>query len=378
MTFLSVSASIGTTIDIIIVAVLVVFALIGLREGFFKSVLSMISTVVVVVVSFFGANPVAKLVNKIYDFTGLIAGKLCKSIASMGAFYSETIPSGVSGADLANNIPSSTNGFLKKLMSYVLKPLSSGEVEGSTVAKVVSGAFASIIFTIIIGILLFILIKIVLAIASKLFENITRNKVFGAVNKICGFVFGALKGGLMIVVLSLVLTFLTVIPAVNNKVSPIINNNTHIAKPIYAYTDKLVEKYVINSNVIQKWINNLWENKKSGSSTTEEVKGTKDNPYILMLINNEGVLSSEFNISFKDDSTAYYLFNPSEIASNTFTLAITLENANYELYSSDNTTDVISDYTLLDRTKNYIIGFTRNNTEITQIDVTITLTGNVE
>lgn len=378
MTFLSVSASIGTTIDIIIVAVLVVFALIGLREGFFKSVLSMISTVVVVVVSFFGANPVAKLVNKIYDFTGLIAGKLCKSIASMGAFYSETIPSGVSGADLANNIPSSTNGFLKKIMSYVLKPLSSGEVEGSTVAKVVSGAFASIIFTIIIGILLFILIKIVLAIASKLFENITRNKVFGAVNKICGFVFGTLKGGLMIVVLSLVLTFLTVIPAVNNKVSPIINNNTNIAKPIYAYTDKLVEKYVINSNVIQKWINNLWENKKSGSSTTEEVKGTKDNPYILMLINNEGVLSSEFNISFKDDSTAYYLFNPSEIASNTFTLAITLENANYELYSSDNTTDVISDYTLLDRTKNYIIGFTRNNTEMTQIDVTITLTGNVE
>ena len=73
MALLSISSNIGVLIDIIIIAVLVVFALIGLRVGFFKSVLSMISTVVIIIVSFIAANPLSRLINKIYTFIGVIA-----------------------------------------------------------------------------------------------------------------------------------------------------------------------------------------------------------------------------------------------------------------------------------------------------------------
>ena len=158
---LSVSA-LGIAIDVAIVALIAIFALIGLRKGFFKSVISMISTLVVLIISILCASPFARLINKMYDFTGLIAGKLCKGIASMGPFYNTPIEADVSGAEIIKRIPESTNGFLKKLMSHVLKPLSAEEIQGETVANIVSGAFASIIMIIICGILLFILIKIIL------------------------------------------------------------------------------------------------------------------------------------------------------------------------------------------------------------------------
>ena len=185
---LSMSSTIGIALDVVIIALIVIFAFIGLRKGFFKSVLSMISTLVVIIVSIIFASSLAKLINKIYAFTGLMAKGLCKSIAGMGTFYSQPIPEGVSGVDVVSSIPSSTNGFLKKLMSYVLKPLSSSEIQGETVADIVSGAFAAVIMAIIAGVLLFIAIKIVLALASRLFENMLREYgvMWGKSRKGCG------------------------------------------------------------------------------------------------------------------------------------------------------------------------------------------------
>ncbi len=363
---LSVASTVGIVLDVAIVALLLICAFIGLHKGFFKSIISMISTIVVLIVSIYFASPLAKLINKIYDFTGLIAGKLSSSIASMGAFYSEVIPSGVSGADIANNIPSSTNGFLKTLMSYVLKPLTASEIEGATVAEIVSGAFASIIMTIIAGILLFILIKIVLSLASKLFDNITQNKVIGFVNKIFGFIFGFIKGGLIIFVFTVILTLLTVIPLVNTKVSPIIQDHTKIAKPIYNYTDELVEKYVIDGKLIQKWVDSLWENKYNSNeddNTEVSENGSLENPYTITLIENEGEWIANINIEFSDENLVkYYKLNASTITSSTFNLTINIEGADYSLYTSSNTDEEINSYSNLNKENEYIIKFTRNST----------------
>ena len=243
---LSISSTMGVILDVLIVAVLVVFGLIGLKKGFFKSVISIFSTIVILLISFFGAGPLAKVINKIYDFTSLIANRICSGMADMGVFYTQEIPSGLSGKQVVENIPASTNGFLKKLMSYVLNPLSAGDIEGATVAEIVSGAFASIIMLIICAVILFILIKIVIALVSNLFENITRNRVFGATNKLLGLLFGAAKGLLIVVVFTIVLTLLTVIPTVNNKMTPIIQDNTRLARPLYNYTDEMVEKIVVD------------------------------------------------------------------------------------------------------------------------------------
>ena len=378
---LSVNSVVGITIDVLIVALVAIFALIGLRKGFFKSVLSMISTLVVIIISIIFASPLAKLINKIYDFTGLLAGKLCSGIASMGSFYSEAIPEGVSGKDHVNSIPSSTNGFLKKLMSYVLEPLSAGDVQGSTVADIVSGAFASIIVTIVAGILLFILIKIVLSIASRLFENITRNRVFGGLNKLLGFAFGAVKGFIIVVVFAIVLTLLTVVPLVNTKISPIIQDNTKIARPIYNYTDEVMEKYIIDGKIVQKWIDDLWENKYKGGGnetpapeTPSTDEGTLANPHIINLDNSNGVWYGNIQLDFTSGNEQYYSLDPSVIHCY-FDLVIEVdaEYVEYKLYEAEHIENEITMLESLNDNDTYIIKFIKVG-EQNSVGATLTLT----
>ena len=371
---LSVSSGAGIAIDVLIVALIAVFALIGFKKGFFKSVLSMVSTLVVIIVSVLCASPVAKLINKIYDFTGLIAGKLCKGIASMGAFYSQTIPEGVSGQDLVNNIPSSTNGFLKKLMSHVLKPLSAGDVEGATVADIVSGAFASIIMTIIAGILLFILIKIIIALASRLFDNITRNRVFGVTNKLFGLAFGAAKGFIIVIIFAIVMTLLTVIPFVNNKVSPILQDHSKIARPIYNYTDEMMEKYIVDGKVVQKWVDNLWENKyKDRGDDNTTPNGTASLPYNIELTESEGLYTATISVDFSSSDNQYYKIVTDTVSAETFALTLNMDSSNYEVYLSSDINTALSDLTSLDKSNEYVIKFIKPSDQ-TGISVTITIT----
>ncbi|MBQ8522236.1 MAG: CvpA family protein [Clostridia bacterium] len=375
---LSVSSTMGIVFDVIIVAILAIFGLIGLRKGFFKSVLSMLSTLVVIIISIFCAGHLANLINKIYDFNGLIADKLSSGIASMGAFYSETIPAGVSGQDLINNIPSSTNGFLKKLMSYVLKPLSASDVQGATVADIVSGSFASIIMLIICAIILFIAIKIIISLVSRLFDNITRNRVFGATNKLLGLAFGVVKGGIIVVIFAFVLTLLTVIPAVNTKISPAIQDHSKIARPIYNYTDEFVEKHVVDGKIVQKWIDNLWENKYKdrGDDTTPDTtpNGSVEKPYQLSITESEGVYIATITIDFTNATEQYYQLNPSEISTSAFSLAVAIvgEQLDYVVTSTSDMNTEIENLLVLSKTETYVIKFAKGVEA--QVQATFTLT----
>ncbi len=339
----------------------------------------MLSTIVVIIISIFCASPLARLLNKFYDFTGLIAKNLCNGIASMGAFYSQPIPEGVSGADLVNSIPASTNGFLKKLMSYALNPLSAADVQGATVADIVSGAFASVIMLIISGILLFILIKIILAIATRVFENITRNRVFGATNKILGLVFGAVKGFIIVFIFSVVLTFLTVIPAINTKISPAIQDHSVVARPIYNWTDEIVEKQVVDGKLVQKWIDKLWENKYKGrggdTPADSTPNGTLNKPYEINIVESAGVYTATISINFASANEIYYSLNPSEITSETFALSTNItDDTSCAVALASDTSSTISDVTALAKSQNYIIKFTKGTNS--QVDVTLTLTPN--
>jgi len=378
------ASTVGVAIDVAIIALIVLFAIIGFHKGFFKSVISMISTVVVIIVSIVFASPLANLFNKIYDFTGLIAGKLCKAIASMGTFYSQTIPEGVSGKDIVNNIPASTNGFLKKLMSYVLNPLEASEIQGATVADIVSGAFASIIMIIISGIILFIAIKIVLALASRLFDNITRNRVFGATNKLLGLVFGGVKGFIIVIVFTIILTFMTVVPFINTKLSPIIQDNTHIAKPIYNYTDEMVEKYVIDGKIVQKWIDKLWDNKYNGKNKDEKPEnpapqdppvtpsGTLENPHSIDIGEGvEGVFTAVITISFETEESQYYKLEPSGIVQCVFNLQIDT-TVDYEVYNVENTEEKLTDISNLHDGNSYIIKFIKGTENSVEANLTLT------
>lgn len=345
MSFLlsSTSQYVGLAIDIAIVMILLCFAIVGYKKGFLKSVLALCSTFVVLLLSFYFANHFAKLINSIFDFTTLIAKKLAPSIEKMDSVYAMVFPAGMSGTAFYHTYISSsgTNSIIKRFFEHALKGYSAESIEGLKVSEVLAGSIASLIMTIIAGILLFIIIKIAINLLSRLFENITSVRFFGGLNKILGFLFGAIKGGLIIVFFVLITICLSFVPKVNKKIYPLVQNDTKIVKVVYNTSDKIIEKTVIKSNLLSKWINNLWDNRN-----LDEAKSIADDATTLdtALFEYDGVnyTANYENTEILKDGT-YLRLNKLEALSQNATVNITIslqdiaeEDITFNLFGIDN------------------------------------------
>ena len=251
----STSHFVGIALDVAVVILLLTFACIGYHHGLIKSLLALFSTFVVFVIAVYLANDFAGLINKIYDFTSLIAKELAPSIEKIAPVYSMAFPVGMSGSQFyANYIEtSSTNKVIKQFFKYALKGQSSESIEGLKVSQVLAGSIASIIMTVLAGIILFIIIKVAINLISRFFDNITRTKVFGGLNKILGFVFGSLKGLAIVSFFVLITICLSFVPKINKKIYPLIQNDTYVVKLAYNTTDavrSLATEFILISAVL--------------------------------------------------------------------------------------------------------------------------------
>ena len=254
-------STIGLIIDIIIILALVICGAIGFKNGFLKSLISLFNWSVCIIVSVLVAKYVATWINGIYNFSGLIGNKISGALTGTHEFFGMTVNQFGTTDSIISSIPEGLNGMLKQLIKVVFSNASVDPMSSETIASIMGGSLGHIAMIIIAGILTFVILKIALALLSKLFDNISKTKVLGSVNKIVGLAFGVVKAGLIILIINFVLVGLTLIPAVNNTMTPIIQDNTHIEKFIYNKTDDAFGKYVIEGDAIQNWITNLWENR---------------------------------------------------------------------------------------------------------------------
>ncbi len=255
--------TIGLIIDIAIIVALIIFGIIGLKKGFLKSVISIFSWVVCLIIAVLLAKYVAGWLNGIYNFSGLIGGKISEGLVGTNEFFTQSINTYQAGGKdaLIAAIPQDINGLLAQLVKVVFSNANVDMSSTETIANVTGSSIGHICMVIISGILVFIVLKIAVALLSKLFDKIAKTKILGSLNKILGLVFGALKAVLIVIVLNCVLVGLSLIPAVNKTITPVIQDNTNIEKFIYNKTDEVVEKYVIEGNLIQTWVNDLWSNR---------------------------------------------------------------------------------------------------------------------
>lgn len=334
---LSASHYVGLAIDIAIVMILLCFSIVGFKKGFLKSIIALFSTVVVLILAVYFANHFAKLINSVYDFTALIAKKITPSIEKIDGIYASTFPEGMSGSEFyhAYIASSGTNSILKKFFQYSLKGFGAEGLAGLKVSEVLAGSIASLIMTIIAGVLLFIIIKIAVNLLSRLFDNIASTKIFGGINKLFGFLFGAIKGAVVVLFFVLLTIGVSFVPKANKKIYPLVQNETYITKAVYNTTDKYVEKYLIKSDVISKWINNLWDNRNLDpvkEKTVAETAEMLDNTFT----NNAGNYEKSYTEIKATSSSKYYRINKtSEITNQNVNITITLEYTGSDIITFD-------------------------------------------
>lgn len=211
-------------IDGIIIAIIVIFALIGVAKGFFDGVLGLLGTGISLLGAVFLAKYVADFVNKIFNFEEKLLVEIYKAK------------------------PEGTVTFFGGTLSF----------SNEKVAK-----FAVWLITLII---LFLVFKLAIFILAKIFESVTKSSpTISGLNRLFGMVFGILQGGAIVAVLLALTCLVSQVPIVGTTITDKIGETT-IAKWSYNYVEDFCEK-----NLTQEKVNDIVSRITSQtSSNTEE------------------------------------------------------------------------------------------------------------
>lgn len=197
-------------LDIVVIALIVLFALYGLSKGFLSSLLSLVNVLVSFVAAIFLAKPFATFINNATNWgtklCELISDKLA-GIGNLGTALEVATPAGQVIAD-----SSGFTGFFKWLLPKIVG--NDVIAAGVTPSSYFGNYLGMLCLIVICGIIVFILIRIVVALLQLLFKKLRTNSIIGSVDKILGFVFGAIKGFVAICVVIFTINF---IPIANNK-----------------------------------------------------------------------------------------------------------------------------------------------------------------
>lgn len=255
-------ATIGLIVDIILVLTLTIHAIIGIKKGLIKSVLSFFSWSVCLIIAILFAKHIANWINSMYNFAGLFGNKIANGLTSSNNFFTLAINTFSTKEELVAAIPNNINGLVKQIIKIVFTNSNVNMESTDTIGNVTGESLGSLIVIVITAILIFIILRIAVLLISKILEKLTSGKVFGTINKLLGCVFGVLQAGITILTFNFILIGLSLIPAVNKTITPIITENTYVEKYVYKTTDNLFEKYVIEGDFLKDSINNLWESRK--------------------------------------------------------------------------------------------------------------------
>lgn len=221
--------SISSIVDIVFVALLILLAVIGLYKGFLKSAISMIGSLASFLIAYVIAEPFGKLLDGMFKITSSIATKVTEWLNSLGEFFS-TVRVGEDFSAIGGEMMSGgISGVVQSLTNMLLK--GANIPEGSSVGQVLGDKIAAVITTLIAGVVAFVLIRIILKILEKLADKITEVKIFGAIDKILGFVFGLAKAllysGAAVVIMTVVGYF---IPSLDTKIDGIVSETKAFQK----------------------------------------------------------------------------------------------------------------------------------------------------
>lgn len=252
-------------IDIIVIAVLLVFAIIGMVKGFLNTLLSLFSTLASFGVAIFCAKPVSQFLNKIFNFVGFIASKLVGPLTgTITPFETSGATEALTGAQVKEYFAADGLSFQERIFSLFIDDsatfeyMESAAASDQNVIQFIAEGLAAIISVIVSAILVFILIKIAVLLLSKLFNAITKIRAINGLDRTLGLLVGVIKASFLIC-LTLGVFYLLA----NNTVQGWIDNST-VTKWVYNYVTQLVDMLADKLN-LPEFITTLFPS--IGSST---------------------------------------------------------------------------------------------------------------
>lgn len=208
----------GTILDISIVAIILLFVIVGLCMGFMRSLLSLVRFAGSFAIAFLVRKPCGTMFDKLFKITSKLGETIKLSFVGYSPALAETTsnePAVLKG--LVND--TSMSGIVKKLCNWAIG--SETLSNPSTVVDLVSSKAGTILSQIIAFAVVYIIIRILTLILPKIFKKLTKKSALGKLDRFLGTLFGLVKGVAVVFVMFFVMSMVSTIPSVTDQVASI-------------------------------------------------------------------------------------------------------------------------------------------------------------
>jgi len=240
-------------IDIVILAILLIFIAFGFWKGFAFSVISLFGSFINTVISLFLTKPVNLLLNNWFKLEGSITNSLSHKISAMHEGFNTNLV-GLTNKEIKSHISTtlSKSDFpLSKLFNRLIKIDSDSILDKTelTLNDILSKSLGSFFSLIISFIIIFILIYLFLFILTVVTKKIKEVESIRITDRILGVLFGAIKGAITIAFIIAIISLFKE----NGLLEPVINyiKQSTIGGFAYTHINTFTDKYITLQNVVK-------------------------------------------------------------------------------------------------------------------------------
>ncbi|NLD50262.1 MAG: CvpA family protein [Clostridiaceae bacterium] len=228
--------------DLIVIAVIVVFGLIGMSKGFIYSMFRLASFFVAAIVSVKCYPVLSNILDKTAVFTNIKSG-IYKNLMLQQTAQSPQINEGTrltAGAVIDNlNLPGFLKNMVEKNMLEKIPDLTK-LVDIANIMDGISNILAHMVIDILSVVLLYIAVRIGLIFLRFILQGIAKLPVFKQMDKLGGFAFGALEGLMTVYIVFTILMLFSASPAFKDFFD--------------AVEGSLIAKFFYQNNFIVDWM----------------------------------------------------------------------------------------------------------------------------
>mgnify|MGYP001345725100 CR=1 FL=1 len=199
--------------DLLVVAIIVFFGFIGIKNGFIYSIFKLVSFFVASIVSVKFYPLLSNIIDKTFIFTN-IKSSILKNLLLQKDAQSGLVNQGVQNAAGSVVDQLELPGFLKEaIKGQLAKENVVNILDLSAIMDKISDALAHIVVDILSLLILYVAIRIGLIFLRFILQGIAKLPVFRQMDKLGGFAFGAVEGLLTVYIVFAFMMLFVSVPA---------------------------------------------------------------------------------------------------------------------------------------------------------------------
>ena len=192
----------GMIADIVLVAILAIFAVVNISKGFFKQVIKLACAIVALLCAYLFCDDLINLLNGKFNLTQLVGEKLLDVFSKSAAMLEELTEENLVAAISSLKLPEFINEFAINALSGVTEGLY------DNIGHYLSTIVTNYALTGAAFLAIYIVARIILFIVAKLLEALVKLPIIRNIDKILGFILGLVKALLLIFIVLFVLDVL--------------------------------------------------------------------------------------------------------------------------------------------------------------------------